>query len=59
MIIKHNAIAGSTHFGIWYRMLDNPDEPFYTSNYCPINIPFGVFLNNSVHSTGRFGLCLV
>merc|ERR1712013_845720 len=26
-IIQHNAVAGSTHFGFWYRVLKNPDGP--------------------------------
>lgn len=52
----HNAVAGSTHFGWWYRLLNNPDGPSFTTSYCPRKIPFGMFFNNSVHSTGRFGL---
>ena len=51
-----NHVAGSTHFGYWYRLLNNPDGPSFTPGYCPINIPFGVFSNNSVHAVGRFGL---
>jgi hypothetical protein len=53
---QHNAVAGGTHFGFWYRILDNPDGPSFTSSYCPKKIPFGKFFNNSVHSVGRFGL---
>lgn len=52
----HNAVAGSTHFGYWYRITDRPEGPSYTNDYCPKKIPFGRFANNSVHSTGRFGL---
>lgn len=52
----HNAVAGSTHFGWWYRILDHPEGPSFTTDYCPKNIPFGRHHNNSVHSTGRFGL---
>ena len=55
-IIQHNAVAGGTHFGYWYRLLDNPDGPSYTSNYCVKKQPFGVFYNNSAHSIGRMGL---
>ena len=52
----HNAVAGSTHFGYWYRITDHPEGPSYTKDYCPKKIPLGIFSNNSVHSTGRFGL---
>lgn len=52
----HNSIAGCTHFGWWYRILEHPDGPSYTPNYCPRRIPLGSFFNNSAHSTGRFGM---
>ncbi|CAF0978946.1 unnamed protein product, partial [Brachionus calyciflorus] len=52
----HNSVAGGTHFGYWYRILDRPDGPSYNPNYCPKNIPMGKFFNNSVHGVGRFGL---
>ena len=52
----HNSVAGATHFGFWYRLLDNSDGPSFSSSYCPKKQPMGVFFNNSVHSTGRFGL---
>ena len=47
---------GGSHHGWWYRMKDLPDGPSYTTSYCPKNIPMGKFFNNSVHSSGRFGL---
>jgi hypothetical protein len=52
----HNAVAGGTHFGFWYRLLDTSDGPSFNRNYCPKKIPMGIFYNNSVHSNGRFGL---
>lgn len=57
-IVEHNAVAGGTHFGYWYRMLRTPDGPSFAmfSNYCPYRRPFGRFFNNSVHSVGRFGV---
>lgn len=39
-------------------MLEAPDGPSFSMfpNYCPHRQPFGRFFNNSVHSTGRFGV---
>ena len=55
-IIQHNAVAGSTHFGYWYRVLKNPDGPSRTSSYCPARAPMGRFFNNSAHSNGLYGI---
>uniref|UniRef100_A0A3P9PH58 PKHD1 like 1, tandem duplicate 2 n=1 Tax=Poecilia reticulata TaxID=8081 RepID=A0A3P9PH58_POERE len=55
-IIRHNAAAGGTHFGFWYRMHDNPDGPSYNPNICQKRVPLGEFSNNTVHSQGWFGL---
>uniref|UniRef100_A0A3B3X637 G8 domain-containing protein n=1 Tax=Poecilia mexicana TaxID=48701 RepID=A0A3B3X637_9TELE len=55
-IIRHNAAAGGTHFGFWYRMHDNPDGPSYDPNVCQKRVPLGEFSNNTVHSQGWFGL---
>ena len=52
----HNAVAGGSHFGYWYRLLDHSDGPSFRPDYCPKKMPMGVFYNNSVHSVGRFGL---
>uniref|UniRef100_UPI00398F2CC2 PKHD1 like 1, tandem duplicate 1 n=1 Tax=Pristiophorus japonicus TaxID=55135 RepID=UPI00398F2CC2 len=54
--VRHNAAAGGTHFGFWYRLLKHPNGPSHTSLVCPYNVPLGQFLNNTVHSCGRFGL---
>ncbi|XP_043542521.1 fibrocystin-L-like, partial [Chiloscyllium plagiosum] len=54
--IRHNAAAGGTHFGFWYRLLEHPDGPSYTPDVCPRNLPLGQFLNNTVHSQGWYGL---
>jgi hypothetical protein len=32
----HNAAAGGTHFGYWYRLLDRSDGPSYNPNYCKL-----------------------
>ncbi|XP_036949440.1 PKHD1 like 1, tandem duplicate 1 isoform X2 [Acanthopagrus latus] len=55
-IIRHNAAAGGTHFGFWYRMHDNPDGPSFDRNICQKRVPLGEFYNNTVHSQGWFGL---
>ncbi|MBN3294523.1 PKHL1 protein, partial [Polypterus senegalus] len=54
--VRHNAAAGGTHFGFWYRMHDNPDGPSYTPNVCQKRVPLGQFYNNTVHSQGWFGI---
>nr|ACD54600.1 fibrocystin-like protein [Adineta vaga] len=57
-ILEHNAVVGSTHHGYWYQLLEivdkfsnNTNEDFY-----PHKQPLGRFYNNSVHSTGLYGL---
>ncbi|OCT77099.1 hypothetical protein XELAEV_18032294mg, partial [Xenopus laevis] len=54
--VRHNAVAGGTHFGFWYRMHDNPDGPSYDPNICQKRVPLGEFYNNTVHSQGWFGI---
>jgi len=54
--IQHNAAAGGTHFGFWYRMHNRPDGPSFTESVCPKQVPLGIFYNNSAHSFGWFGL---
>ena len=57
-IVQHNAVAGSTHFGYWFRVLQNPDGPSRTTSYCPAKAPIGRFFNNSAHSCGLHGIWL-
>ena len=55
-IIRHNNVAGGTHFGIWYRMLEHPEGPSHTTSICPQHAPLTQFYNNTVHSCGWYGL---
>ncbi|CAF4773440.1 unnamed protein product [Rotaria sp. Silwood1] len=53
-----NPVAGITHYGYWYRLSNKTEglSLLTNPNYCPNRQPFGRFYNNSVHSTGRFGV---
>ncbi|CAH8626270.1 unnamed protein product [Schistosoma guineensis] len=54
--VQHNVAASGTHFGFWYRMLENPSGPSTTTSICPRKIPLGIFENNTAHSNGWFAL---
>ncbi|XP_031760464.1 fibrocystin-L [Xenopus tropicalis] len=54
--VRHNAVAGGTHFGFWYRMHDNPDGLSYNPSICQKRVPLGEFYNNTVHSQGWYGI---
>ncbi|KAK7084669.1 Fibrocystin-L [Halocaridina rubra] len=55
-IVRHNAAAGGTHFGYWYRLESHPTGPSATNSICQNKAPMGQFFNNSAHSMGRYGL---
>ncbi|XP_068236296.1 fibrocystin-L-like [Palaemon carinicauda] len=55
-IVRHNAAAGGTHFGYWYRLERYPSGPSSTNSYCQNNEVMGMFYNNTAHSMGRYGL---
>ena len=55
-IYSGNAVAGGTHFGYWYRMLEHPEGPSHDTSIYPRKEPLGIFNNNTVHSCGWFGL---
>ncbi|XP_066939677.1 fibrocystin-L-like [Macrobrachium rosenbergii] len=55
-IVRHNAAAGGTHFGYWYRLERYPSGPSATNTYCQNNEVMGRFYNNTAHSIGRYGL---
>lgn len=54
--IQHNAAAGGSHFGFWYRMHAHPQGPSRTNSICPQKEVMGSFANNTAHSFGWFGL---
>ena len=51
---SHNAVAGGTHFGFWYRLLEHPEGPSFTTTVCPRKVPLGTSYNNS----GKFDVCV-
>ena len=51
----HNACAGGTHVCFWLRPATRPDGPSYTRYFCPNQVPFDEFRNNSAHSMGWYG----
>ncbi|CAF5193120.1 unnamed protein product, partial [Rotaria magnacalcarata] len=57
-IVELNAVAGATYYGYWYQLSNRTEglSLLTNPNYCPNRQPFGRFYNNSVHSTGRFGV---
>ena len=55
-IFRHNAVAGSTHFGYWFNSPEHPTGPSATDSICCRQRPLGQFWNNTVHSTGKYGL---
>lgn len=44
---EHNAAAGGTHFGWWYRLLEHPEGPSATHDICPRHVPLGTVNNNT------------
>jgi hypothetical protein len=55
-ILRHNAAAGGTHFGYWYRLPVHPTGPSATNTVRPRNLPLTQFTNNSAHSFGWYGI---
>ncbi|CAF1130171.1 unnamed protein product [Rotaria sordida] len=57
-IVENNAVASDTHFGYWYCMVRTSDGQSFAiyRNICPYRQIFDRFVNNSVHSVGRFGV---
>ena len=57
-----NVVAGSSHYGIWYRSLEAPDgvsgqeKADENIKQCPNFTPLALFYGNVAHSVGRNGL---
>ncbi|XP_073714530.1 fibrocystin-L [Misgurnus anguillicaudatus] len=57
--IRHNAAAGGTHCGFWYRLDNCLYGLSYGATICPNKIPHLDFFNNTVHSQGWYGLWIL
>ncbi|KAG2496270.1 hypothetical protein HYH03_005503 [Edaphochlamys debaryana] len=54
--VRNNVAAGSAAYGYWYRMLDNPEGPSYTTKVCPKFMQMLEFSNNTAHGNMFYGL---
>ncbi|XP_066271168.1 fibrocystin-L-like [Branchiostoma lanceolatum] len=56
--VQGNHVAGGTHFGAWYALEKHVHGPSFDdeNDFAPINVPLGVFADNTFHSLGWFGL---
>ena len=57
--IRHNHVAGGTHFGFLYRISVYPKGQSFNPNVCMQYTELGIFFNNTVHSQGLFGLQVI
>ena len=51
-----NVAAGSMGYGFWFRMLDHPEGPSFTTSVCPKYMALGAFEGNAAHSNRFYGL---
>ena len=54
--VRNNVAAGSQAYGFWYRLLDNPEGPSFTTTVCPKFTQMVQFSNNTAHSNMFYGL---
>ncbi|XP_053372850.1 fibrocystin-L-like [Mercenaria mercenaria] len=55
-VLQHNAVAGGSHYGYWYKIKNKPSGISFKKQVYPSQIPLGIFKNNSAHSFRRYGL---
>jgi len=53
---RNNRAAGSDRYGYWYDLQTSALGPSSSVGGCPSNNRVGIFMNNTAHSNGRYGL---
>jgi len=53
---RNNRAAGSDRYGYWYDLQDPALGPSSSIGGCPNSHRVGIFMNNTAHSNGRYGL---
>ena len=51
-----NHAAGSENYGFWFDSKDHSTGPSASTDVCPKRSQAGLFINNTAHSAGRYGL---
>ena len=55
-ILRNNAIAGTDAYAYWYDMQTTAIGPSFDPNVCPEFTKLGEFVDNTAHSTRKYGL---
>ena len=51
-----NHAAGSENYGFWFDSKEHSTGPSASTDVCPTKNKAGLFINNTAHSAGRYGL---
>jgi len=51
-----NHAAGSANYGFWFDSKVHSTGPSASNDVCPTKSQAGLFINNTAHSAGRYGL---